>query len=427
MKITDSIRRAGRSLKQAKARTLLTSLAIGVGAFTITLSLAGGQGGRDYTSAIVKANTDVNELAVTKKPPMSSTAIQQYSPGDSTAQGVFGQSVSTISESDIAGIEKLSGVQSVTPNYSPAVNYITASGQKKYVATVTTFSPAVTLKYAAGSASGGLKDDEIILTEDYAKALGFASSADAVGHTVTINATKLATSFAAQPDTKDYQFTVKAVSSASGLAFRSQGTLLITDNEAKTIYTYVNEGTPAFGKFVLVSVRVADANNAEALKNTLDSKGYNAQTAADVLGTVNTFINVLLGILLGFGALAVLTSVFGIINTQYISVLERTQQIGLMKALGMSGRDVGRLFRYEAAWVGFLGGTIGSGSAIILGTLTNPLISKALGLGDIYLLKFEPLQVAAVIVGLMLISITAGIFPAHKAAKLDPIAALRTE
>lgn len=429
MKITDTIRRAGRSLRHAKARTLLTSLAIGVGAFTITLSLAGGQGGREYTDAIVKANTDVHELTVTKKSKIV-TGIQEYKAdsGDGATTGPFGGAeIATVSNKDISDIEKVDGVESVTPNYAPSVNYITAAHQKKYVATLGVYSSSVTLDYAAGSVSGELKDNEIILTEDYAKVLGFANPADAVGKTVTINATKLSTSFDKKPQTEDVAFVVKAVSSASGLAFRSQSALLISSNEAKNIYTYVNEGTSAYGKFFVVSVRVNDVSKANDIKAILDSKGYDAQTAADVLGTVNTFINVLLGILLGFGALAVLTSIFGIINTQYISVLERTQQIGLMKALGMSGRDVGRLFKYEAAWVGFLGGAIGSGFAIIVGTLANPVITKALNLGDIYLLKFDPLQVAIVVIGLILISVGAGIMPARKASRLDPIEALRTE
>ena len=67
--------------------------------------------------------------------------------------------------------------------------------------------------------------------------------------------------------------------------------------------------------------------------------------------------------MIGFGVLALIASVFGIINTQYISVLERTQQIGLMKALGTRGKDVGRLFRYEAASLGLFGGIIGAGLA----------------------------------------------------------------
>ena len=428
MKITDTIRRAGRSLRQAKARTLLTSLAIGVGAFTITLSLAGGQGGRDYTDAIVTANTDVNELTVTKKSEVPS-GIQEYNPNASaTSTGPFGGgAIETISNEDIADILKVDGVESVTPNYAPSVNYVTTEGGKKFDATLSTFSPSVSLEYAAGSAEGGLSDGEIILTEDYADVLGFTNHADAIGKKVQVNATKLSTSFARAPETEDFTFTVKAVSSANGLAFRSQGSMLISDAAAKEIYTYVNEGTAVYGKFILAAVRVADADRADEIANTLDGKGYDAQTAADVLGTINTFINVLLGILLGFGALAVLTSVFGIINTQYISVLERTQQIGLMKALGMSGRDVGRLFKFEAAWVGFLGGAIGAGLAFIIGTVANPLISQALDLGDIYLLKFEPLQVAIVIIGLILISVAAGIFPARKASKLDPIEALRTE
>jgi len=427
MRVTDIIRRAGRSIRQAKTRTLLTSLAIGVGAFTITLSLAGGQGGRDYADAIVKANTDVNELTVTQQQ-QASTGIQEYTeggPGGSSSP--FGADLDPITFKDIDEMKTINGVESVTPNYSPSVNYITTEGQKKYVASVSTYSPSVTVKFAAGSVEGDLTDSQIILTEEYAKVLGFKTPQDAIGKTIEINATKLSTSFAAQQEAQNFTYTVAGVSSESGLAFRSQGSLLVSTEAAKNVYTYINEGTPAFGNFVIASVRVKDADQASEVKQVLKDKGYDAQTAEDILGTVNTFINVLLGILLGFGALAVLTSVFGIINTQYISVLERTQQIGLMKALGMSSGDVGKLFTFEAAWIGFLGGAIGSGLAVLIGSVANPAISSALDLGDISLLIFSPVQVLTVVVVLIIISILAGIFPARKASKLDPIEALRTE
>lgn len=99
-----------------------------------------------------------------------------------------------------------------------------------------------------------------------------------------------------------------------------------------------------------------------------------------------------------------------------------------MKALGMRKKDIGRLFRFEAAWIGFLGGVIGAATAFLVGLALNPWITKKLKLGDgNELLIYKPSQIVLLIFALMVVATVAGLLPARKAAKLDPIEALRTE
>jgi len=431
MRLTDIVNRAGRSIKNAKARTLLTSLAIGVGAFTITLSLGAGEGGRDYTDLIVRSNSDPKEVIVRQKQLEASSGPKKYVESSAVqsqahASGPIGAAVdiALLTMDDINNIKSVENVVDVVPNYSPQVTYITADGADKFlVSSLSPLAPGLALEFSAGDLDGGLADNEIVLNEEYADALGFSNYADAIGKNVTIRADRISSSH----EHKLFSYKVRAVTSASGLAFRAQGSLLLNATTARELYNYVSEGSLGHNQFLVASARISDKDKANEVKDALIAKGYFAETTEGILGVVNTFINVLQGILLGFGGLAVLTSVFGIINTQYISVLERTQQIGLMKALGMRSRDAGRLFKFEAAWIGFLGGAIGSGLAVISGVIFNPTISEALGIGDIYLLVFNPLAVAGVIVGLMVVAVLAGIAPSRKAAKLDPIEALRTE
>ena len=102
----------------------------------------------------------------------------------------------------------------------------------------------------------------------------------------------------------------------------------------------------------------------------------------------------------------------------YISVLERTSQIGLMKALGMRGRDIGKLFRYEAAWVGLLGGLIGVGLASLV-TLLNPVITSALKLSaGTNLLVINPLHIGLLVIGLVAMAVISGWLPSRKARKI---------
>lgn len=425
MRLRDVTRRAGRSLRNAKARTLLTSLAIGVGAFTITLSLAAGAGGRQYAQDIVSSNTNVKELYVQPKQEAmaDSSKPQEYSDSPSIAYG-GGFSLKLLEQSDVDKLKSIDGVESVTPVYNVSPKYVTREDQKKYKVGIEAFLSTLKQEYLAGSGQD-MKTGGAVVPDSYREALGFSSPADAIGKTITV---VIGGSIPGTAD-KTFNLTIVGVTKKSELAALSgQSSIQAESESVKEMYKYAQQGTPIENAYVAATVLAKNEGDVDAVKSKVSDMGYDAQTAEDLMGFIFQFINVLQGILLGFGALAVLTSVFGIINTQYISVLERTQQIGLMKALGMRRRDVGRLFKLEAAWIGFLGGAIGSLLALGAGTAANPWIRDMLSLGEnTNLLIFEPWTFGVVIVGLMIVSVTAGILPARKASKLDPIEALRTE
>ena len=453
MNAIDIAARAGRSLKNAKGRTILTSLAIAVGAFTLTASLAAGTGARQYANELIESNVDPNSLFVAKDKTLfgeggaaPGSGMKEYSE-DAAQYG--GATFKALNQTEIDAMRDIDGVASVAPTYLVSAQYFTFEGSDtRYTADITAYDASVKAETAAGSLpqlNTQIGDRDIVVPQSFVEQLK-KKPAEMIGKEVTLHVNKAVTPPSDQElqaafarggakaveslvgaESRDVTFTISAVSATSTTSFTASSALFISDASAKELSDYITEGTSQYQKYITATVRVDEGSDPVKIKEQIEKLDVAARTAEDLQELLFTIVNVIQGIVMVFGVLALIASVFGIINTQYISVLERTREIGLMKALGMRGKHVSRLFQFEAAWIGLFGGLLGAGVAVLVGTLINPWLTDMLNLGDNSILVFEPLAIAILVLALMLLGMVAGWFPARKAAKLDPIEALRTE
>lgn len=179
-----------------------------------------------------------------------------------------------------------------------------------------------------------------------------------------------------------------------------------------------------------VSVRVKDPAKVQAIEDAIKKMGFTTFSILDATRSLRQFFAVLdlfLGI---FGSLALTVASIGIVNTLVMAILERRREIGIMKAIGASDTDVQKLFFAEAGAMGVLGG--------IVGVLLGWAIGQAINLGTNVYLRRQSLPaehfwavpwwlVAGAVAFAFVVSLISGLYPAGRAARLDPVQALRYE
>src|SRR5207247_11419517 len=142
--------------------------------------------------------------------------------------------------------------------------------------------------------------------------------------------------------------------------------------------------------------------------------------------TVFLIIDAVLGLL---GGISLLVASFGIANTMIMSILERTREIGIMKAIGAEDREIKMIFFFEAAVIRLTGGIIGSLAAWGIDALANRLayrfILKPQGASFVDFFSLPPYLSMGAILFALVVAILAALYPAARAARIDPVRALR--
>jgi putative ABC transport system permease protein len=180
--------------------------------------------------------------------------------------------------------------------------------------------------------------------------------------------------------------------------------------------------------YAAITVKVKQSQYTQDVEDELRRMGFQAFSIDDALRGAKTAFIVLNIFLSLIGSIALTVSSLGIVNTMVMSILERTREIGIMKAIGASDSDIRWIFLGEASAIGLIGGLLGIGLSWVVGHVinfgANLYIQNQGGMpGNLFSLPLW--LIAGALVFSVLVSLGAGSYPASRAAKLDPIQALR--
>ncbi|MDD3394697.1 MAG: ABC transporter permease [Clostridia bacterium] len=173
-----------------------------------------------------------------------------------------------------------------------------------------------------------------------------------------------------------------------------------------------------------VMVKVDDIKNVKAVQQQIKDMGYRASSLSDELDAMKETTKMLRMVLGAIGAISLVVAAIGITNTMVMAIYERTREIGIMKVIGASLRDIKLLFLTEAAFIGFAGGILGIGVSFA----TSKLVNFAAMQQGSDMTSSIPLWLYLGAIGFAtIIGVISGYLPAKRAMKLSALSAIKTE
>lgn len=431
MHFFDTLKTANHNLFRNKVRTTLTILAIFVGSFTIILNAAINAGVNSFIDEQTASLGGEDYLMIMSEGSADLVASMMSSGGNGPTEYDPNKTISSMNEEQLDKIKNIDGIDadSIYIAKNIPIEYITSDKtDKKYTITVGAMPPG---NFKIAATAGGLPNNDsdeyqIMLETDYPQALGFSSDEDAIGKEVELVFLDLVTH-------EPIKFNAKVVGVQAQGVVAVNGSIINRSLE-DAMYKAGTKNYPAEQSELVYTVQARfdiDRYTEKEIKQILQDNGFYAVGVSDMMGTIRTFFDAIMIVFMVFGGIALLAAAIGIVNTLFMSVEERTREIGLDKALGMSSGKVFLEFATEAILLGFWGSVFGVAVAFLIGTTANAAVHAPGGFLEVFptfnLFEFGLFNILPIIVVVMLIAFIAGTLPAWKAAHKNPIDALRYE
>ncbi|WP_288612967.1 ABC transporter ATP-binding protein/permease [uncultured Lactiplantibacillus sp.] len=403
-------------------RYLLIIFGSSIGISSIVVMLGLGSGIQNYMNHQITSQVNPTAVQVSKKTGKVSTAARKKATSAAAYKAAVNQEQVTAAknaEVTTANVKQLAAIKHVK---SAKLGYYTSTQASYKKTTVTaslqTDNPTIlskTIKDGSRPENG-----QVLIGRKLAKKMvGKKNYQQALNKKLTV---KLAT-----VNRKNQSVTVSQTLTVSGITGSDDTSVVVLPQTVKKMLTAKNVAYRP--NFAIVQIdKLANVKQVEhqikAIKGTNKKQQYNYTGIGDLIDSLNTYIRLATNVLTGVAGIALLVSAIMIIVVLYVSVSERTREIGVLRALGARKRDISHLFFAEALTIGVLAAVMG----LLFGEGWQFLGNMA-----IYsLIKYPIVRIsgAAMLGGItvsVVISLLAALAPAHMAARLDPVESLSHE